>query len=198
MNTNFLIGICGNARSGKDTFCEYAKKFLSKKKIAAARSAFADELKKDLDDLCRHKIGISAFTQDTKEKEIIRPLLVTYGTEVIRKMDENWWINKLEKTLGVHQHMNILPIITDVRYPNELEWIKNKHNGVVVHITRKGIKPANLEEKKNNNFLKSNSDYRILWPTFGEENIDDADRFVRRVMNKIYKSKIKCKNTTTL
>ena len=27
MNTNFIIGICGNARSGKDTFCEYAKKY---------------------------------------------------------------------------------------------------------------------------------------------------------------------------
>jgi len=182
MNTNFIIGICGNARSGKDTFCQYAKQFLSRKKVAAARTAFADELKKDLDDLCRHKIGVSAF---------IRPLLVTYGTEVIRKMDENWWINKLEKTLGVHQHMNIIPIVTDVRYPNELEWIKNKHNGVMIHVTRKGIKPANAEEKKNNAFLKTNSDYRIMWPTFGEDEIDHADKFVRRVMNKIYKTKIK-------
>lgn len=191
MNTDFLIGICGNARSGKDTFCKYAKDFLSKKKVPAARSAFADELKKDLDDLCRHKIGISAFTQDTKEKEIIRPLLVTYGTDVIRKLDENWWIDRLEKTLGVHQSMNILPIITDVRYPNELEWIKDKHNGVVIHITRKGIKPANEEEKKNNSFLKKNSDFRIMWPTFGEEELSKADKFVRRVMNKVYKSKIK-------
>ena len=74
MNTNFIIGVCGHARSGKDTFCEHAKSILSKKKIGAARAAFADELKKDLDDLCRHKIGISAFTQDSKEKDIIRPL----------------------------------------------------------------------------------------------------------------------------
>ena len=87
--------------------------------------------------------------------------------------------------------MNIIPIITDVRYPNELEWIKNKHNGVVIHITRKGVKPANEEEKKNNSFLKKNADYRILWPTFGENEIDRADVFVRRVMNKVFKSKIK-------
>lgn len=191
MNTNLIIGICGNARSGKDTFCDYAKSFLSKKKVAAARAAFADELKKDLDDLCRHKIGISAFTKDTKEKEIIRPLLVTYGTDVIRKLDEYWWIDKLEKSLGVHQSMNIIPIITDVRYPNELEWIRDKHNGVVIHITRKGIKPANEEERKNNAFLKKNADYRILWPTFGKDEINKADVFVRRVMNKVFKSKIK-------
>lgn len=191
MNTNFLIGITGNARCGKDTFCEYAKRFLSKKKVSAARAAFADELKKDLDHLCKHKIGISAFTQDTSEKEIIRPLLVTYGSEVIRKMDENWWIDRLEKTLGVHQHMNILPIITDVRYPNEMDWIQKKHNGVVIHVTREGIKPANAEEKKYSAYLKSNADFRIRWPTFGEENLDQADRFVRKVMNKVFKTKIK-------
>jgi hypothetical protein len=192
MNTNFIIGVCGHARSGKDTFCEQAKSILSKKNIGAARAAFADELKKDLDDLCRHKIGISAFTQNSKEKEIIRPLLVTYGTEVIRKMDENWWINRLEKTLGVHQHMNLIPIVTDVRYPNEMEWIQKKHNGVVVYINRKGVGPANSEEKKNNPILKKMADYRIMWPTFGEENLNEGERFSKKIVNKIFRTKIKC------
>jgi len=191
MKTNFIIGICGNARSGKDTFCDFAKKFLSKKKVGAARAAFADELKKDLDDLCRNKIGISAFTKDSKEKEVIRPLLVTYGTDVIRKMDKTWWINRLEKTLGVHQHMGLIPIVTDVRYPNEMEWIQDNHNGVLVHITRKGIGPANQEEKENNPILKKGADYRIMWPTFGDNDIEQANRFVTKTMNKIYKSKIK-------
>jgi len=142
--------------------------------------------------LCRHKIGISAFTQDSKEKEIIRPLLVTYGTEVIRKMDENWWINRLEKTLGVHQYMNIIPIVTDVRYPNEMEWIQKKHNGVVVYITRKGIGPANSEEKKNNPILKKMADYRMMWPTFGDGNLDEGERFAKKIVNKIFRTKIKC------
>ena len=191
MNLNFIIGICGNARSGKDTFCEYSKRFLSKKKVGAARAAFADELKADLDPLCREKIGISAFTSDSKEKEIIRPLLVTYGTDIIRSMNENWWIDRLEKKLGVHQSMELLPIVTDVRYPNEMEWIQKKNNGVLVHVTRKGIGPANKEEKVNNAILKKGADYRIMWPTFGENNIDLADKYVRRVMNKVFKTKIK-------
>lgn len=191
MNTNLVIGICGSARAGKDTFCERAKIFLSNKKVGAARAAFADEVKKDLNDLCRNKIGISAFTEDSKEKEIIRPLLVTYGTDVMRGMDETWWIKKLEKNLGVHQHMNLIPIVTDVRYPNEVEWIQKECNGVVVHITRKGFKPVNKEEKKNNPIIKKMADYRTIWPTFGEDNMDDADRFVRKIMNKIYKTKIK-------
>lgn len=191
MNINFLIGVCGNARSGKDTFCEAAKRFLSEKKIGACRAAFADEMKKDLDELCRRKIGISAFTSDSKEKAIIRPLLVTYGTDIIRSMNENWWIDKLEISLGVHQSMELLPIITDVRYPNEMEWIKEKNNGVLIHVTRKGIGPANKEEKENSPILKKGADYRIMWPTFGEDNLDQADKHVRKVMNRIFKTKIK-------
>ncbi len=188
MNNN-VIGLCGNARSGKDTFCDYAKEFFSKKKVSAGRSAFADELKKDLDHLCRNKIGISAFTKDTKEKEIIRPLLVSYGTDVIRKMDENWWIDKLEKSLGLHKELNIIPIVTDVRYLNEIEWIQKKHNGVVVHITRKGIGPANKEEKENLPILKKQSDYRMMWPTFGVDDIGKAKPYVNKIMNKIYKTR---------
>jgi len=191
MNTNFIIGISGNARSGKDTFCEYTKRFLSRKKVGAARAAFADEIKGDLDSLCRKKIGMSAFTSDSKEKKILRPLLVTYGTDIMRSLDEDWWIEKLEKKLGVHQSMELLPIITDVRYPNEMEWIQKKNNGVLIHVTRKGIGPANKEEKLNNAILKKGADYRMMWPTFGEDNLDQADKYVRRIMNKIFKAKIK-------
>ena len=78
MNTDFIIGLCGHARSGKDTFCELAKSFLSKKKVGAARAAFADQLKRDLDALCRNKIGCSAFTDEPEEKELIRPKLPTF------------------------------------------------------------------------------------------------------------------------
>ena len=192
MNTQILIGLCGHAQSGKDTFCEIAKSFLSKKKVAAARLAFADELKRDLDPLCRHHIGCSAFTEDKKNKELIRPLLVAYGTDVIRKMDENWWIERLEKKLPLYFGQEILPIVTDVRYPNEIDWVQKQHNGVCVYITRKGIGPANKEEKINNAILKKKADYRIMWPTFGPKKaIEKGDPYVRRVMNPVFKSKIK-------
>lgn len=192
MNTNIIIGLSGHGRSGKDTFCRIAQNFLSKKKVAAARVAFADELKKDLDQLCRHKIGCSAFTEDSTQKALIRPLLVAYGTDVIRKMDENWWIERLEKKLPLYFGQEIIPIVTDVRYPNEMEWIQNEHNGVCIHITKKGQGPANAEERKNNSILKKQADYRIMWPAFGdEEAVNRGDPYVRRVMNPIFKKYIK-------
>jgi len=187
-----IIGLAGHARSGKDTFCEITKRFLSKKKVGAARVAFADQLKRDLDDLCRNKIGCSAFTEKPEEKKLIRPLLVTYGTEVIRKMDENWWIEKLEHNLPLYFEQDIIPVVTDVRYPNEMEWIQKKHNGVLIYINRKGIGPANTDERENNLILKKGADYRIVWPTFGEdEALERGDPYVRRVMNPILKKHIR-------
>jgi len=111
-------------------------------------------------------------------------------------MDENWWIEKLERNLVLYEAQELLPIVTDVRYPNEIKWIQETKKGVCVYITRKGVGPANKEEKKNNAILKKQADYRIMWPTFGKEAISEGDKYVRRVMNKIFKTKIKCTLTT--
>ena len=191
MNKKLIIGLCGHARSGKDTFCESAKILLSKKEVGAARVAFADKIKEDLDDLCRNKIGMSAFTDDPEEKKMLRPLFVTYGTDIMRKLDSNWWIDKLDTKIQTHFSCDVLPIITDVRYPNEMDWIREKNNGVIVYIARKGVGPANKEEKTNNSILENGSDYRVSWPTFGEKDINQADKYVLKIINKIYKSKIK-------
>jgi len=187
---NLIIGLCGHARSGKDTFCESAKILFSKKEIGAARAAFADELKKDLDPLCKSKIGMSAFTDDPEEKKIIRPLLVTYGTEIMRKLDENWWIEKIEKTLETYFAYDLIPILTDLRYPNEMEWAKDKHNGIIVYISRDGVGPANKEEEVNNLILESGADYAINWPTFGQEDISKADGYVQGIVDDICKKEI--------
>jgi len=194
MNTNIVIGICGHGRSGKDTFCEIAKNFLSKKKVAAARVAFADEIKRDLDSVCRHNIGFSAFTEDSDQKKLIRPLLVAYGTDVIRQMDEDWWINRLEHKLPLYFGQGIIPVVTDVRYPNEMEWIQNKNNGICIYVNRIGIKAANSEEAKYNPILKKNCDFSISWPTFGDEDaLEKGSPYVRKVMNPLFKKFINTK-----
>ena len=195
MNTDLIIGISGNARSGKDTFCQLALSFLSDKKVAAARVAFADQIKRDLDKLCRHNIGCSAFTDDEEEKALIRPLLVAYGTNVIRKINEDWWIERLEKNMPLYTGADIVPIITDVRYPNERKWIKDK-GGVCVHVTREGVGPANTEEKKNNVILLKKADYTVSWPTFGADNVSEGKPYIAPVMTDIFTTKIQCQPQT--
>ena len=98
-----LIGIAGYARSGKDTFFARSAKYLNDNGFEAKRYAFADALKSEVDSLLTEHTGLSAFTEKDSEKEIVRPLLVTYGTEIRRKlsvMGEKLKIEEVEEMIS--------------------------------------------------------------------------------------------------
>lgn len=154
-----LIGLCGLARSGKDSFFNVIKENFEGN---FHRVAFADALKRELDDLLIKYTRISAFTEKEEEKEIIRPLLVTYGTHVRRKLNENCWIERVENNVKHHLKSGKFVFVTDVRYENELKWI-HQMNGVSIYIETPGNYPTNEEEQINDPILKFNSRYRFSW-----------------------------------
>lgn len=163
-----IIGISGVARSGKDTFCLLSAKRLNKSKQAAMRCAFADNVKADLHQLLIKKAGLSAYTDIDKEKELIRPLLVAYGTNLMRKMDPEYWIKRLDLTIKAAMQVEATAFITDVRYINEVEWVK-KQGGVMVHIEKEGALPANEQEEINDPLIKAECDLLVKWDHVGEE-----------------------------
>ena len=89
-----IFGISGVARSGKDTLARHLSEKLSKSSLPNITIPFAYEVKRDLDPFLKEKLGISAFTDVTSEKSIIRPMLVAYATDVCRKKDSFFWIKK--------------------------------------------------------------------------------------------------------
>ena len=142
---NKIIGIGGNARSGKDTLGENFKKILSKSGVKAETFSFADELKRSVDEFLLKETGISAFTEDTKEKQLIRPFLVCWGSDIMRNINDSVWIERLEPKLSDKQ----VNIITDMRFMNEFYWVDSL-KGLTVMIHRDGIEPANHYEEINN------------------------------------------------
>lgn len=163
-----IFGISGVARCGKDTLGKHLIAKLHKIGFPSLNISFASELKRDLDPFLLEKLNISAFTDKTSEKEIIRPLLVCYGTDVCRKLDPDFWINKIEKKVKSAISNKVIVVITDVRYENEAKWIK-QNGGFLIHLSRMGLKPANFQEKVNDPIVKKVSDYRIRWKTFSDE-----------------------------
>jgi len=168
-----IIGLSGVARCGKDTFCLLAAKRLNKSKQAVMRCAFADNVKADLHQLLLKKAGISAYTNLDKEKELIRPLLVAYGTDLMRKVDEDYWIKRLDLTVKAAGQVDATAFITDVRYMNEVDWIK-ENGGVIVHITKDKSKPANEQEKINDPLIKEAADLCIEWKHVGDKDLQKA------------------------
>jgi hypothetical protein len=163
-----IFGISGIARCGKDTLGKHLISKLQKSGFPTIQISFASVLKYDLDPFLKDKVNISAFTENTQEKEIIRPLLVAYGTNVCRKIDPDHWIKKIEKQVKASTSNKIIVVITDVRYENEGKWIKD-NGGFLIHLSRMGQKPANFEEKVNDPIVKKIADYKIKWKTFSDE-----------------------------
>lgn len=161
-----IISISGNARSGKDTLAKNMSSILEEVGIKTKIVSFANELKESVNEFLLEQTGISAFTEDDEEKKIIRPFLVCWGTDVIRKIDDNTWINKLEENLC----SDSVNIITDLRFENELKWVQ-ENKGLSVFIERDGVEPANEYEKTNNLLLKESVDLNFTFGNFEDKNI---------------------------
>lgn len=169
---NFVvIGLCGYARSGKDTFAEIAKECLLSMSCAPFVYSFAHELKREADLTTQRLFNISSFTSLPNEKIVIRPFLVGLG-EMCRTVDPFYWVRKVkelaQKDLGGHFRGRVVKmpviIITDVRFENEAKWIRGHKNGFIIGIDRDGVLPPNDQEAKNIPMLFDNYvNLRVKW-----------------------------------
>lgn len=163
-----VIGLCGFARSGKDTMYAILKNMLSSIGIASQRIAFADALKEDCRAFLLNKTGIDSFTEDPLEKKVIRPFLVAYGC-MMRGIDPFYWVNKTKDLAGTLIDLNIVPIYTDVRFLNELQWLGEEMSAYTLYIEREGTGPINDEEERNDPDLRKLVDQHFFWNNFIED-----------------------------
>lgn len=135
-----LIGITGRKFNGKDTLGKY---FVEK--MGFTRLAFADALK----DACKcifnfnddQLYGEKKETEDPFWKVTPRKVLQFVGTELFRNklveimpdLGENIWVEVLRKK--ILDNPDKCFVITDVRFPNECEMIKNM-GGIVIRVKR--------------------------------------------------------------
>ena len=179
-----IIGVAGYARTGKDTFGSILIKELSEIGLSAKKLSLAFELKSDLDDFLKQKFGISAFTEDTNEKSFIRPLLICYGTDLMRKKDPEYWIKKLQKTVDLNANSGIISVVCDIRFLNEAVWLR-KSGGILAHLKRPGIHPADKNENDNDDTLREVSDFPINWESFTEDYINKSKPTIKKFINEI-------------
>lgn len=137
-----LVGLCGLAQSGKDTFAGY---------LGYRRIAFADPLK-ELALACNPLV----WTDDDWSTHTLRWIVETYGWEAAKQMRCAYGkdVRQLLQDLGVGVRDILGPdtwvdaafrtydpavatVITDCRFPNEFERIRSL-GGVIVRIERHG------------------------------------------------------------
>jgi len=167
-----MIGISGIATSGKDLFCR-----LLLKEMKGYRIALADQLKEEIRPYITKKYGVDVVNCSTESKNKVRDFLVFYGGLKRFQTKGQYWTDIAQKKAD---SCKSTPIITDIRYDDyendEVDWVKNKNKGVLVHIRkyweienlfemkRHYFDPPNEDEKRNDPKLMSKADYLIEWP----------------------------------
>lgn len=136
-----LVGLIGRAGAGKDTF---AARLVSDH--GYTRLAFADALKDVLADtnpIISHDLiadepiyladVLDALGWDkAKQLPTVRNLLQRLGVAVRDHVHDEAWIGALANKAW---HLRTPVVVTDVRFPNEADWII-REGGILVRITR--------------------------------------------------------------
>ena len=158
-----IIGFAGKARSGKDT----AGKYLVDK-YQFAHYYFAKPLK----DAAKIMFHLTDKQVEQKEKpaepwgKSPRELYQKLGTDVARSIDVNVWVKGAEIFKKENPGRSI--VITDVRFSNEAEWIRNQ-GGIVVYLNSETRGITNHTAHSSENGLKD-SDIDIILQNDGTIN----------------------------
>lgn len=138
-----VVGLCGYAGAGKDTAA------MGLIAMGWVRIAFADALRDEVAGV----VGMDPddfremYAADPGFKAKMRPLLVSHGMSR-RSTDKRYWIDIIRNRIAGLPSWCAGAVITDVRYPNEAEFVRNELGGVVLKIERPDVSAANAEERK--------------------------------------------------
>jgi phosphomevalonate kinase len=131
MSTKRIIGISGKLGCGKDYIStNVVVPILEKHHQRYLGLNLADQIKINV--MTKNHIEYKDVYE--KKTESSRQLLQTEGTEIGRAFDKNIWINYLDNWMKVFSARGISTfIVTDVRFQNEVEYVKNA-GGILVRI----------------------------------------------------------------
>ena len=138
-----IIGLSGYAQSGKDTFAN-----ILIEKHGFKRLAFADKIREFLlaTDDGALKVEVDTFGWDAvKQDADIRKALQVLGIAGRKVFGEYFWVDQV-MTQVINDGSNY--VITDVRFPNEVEAIRSA-GGKVGRISRMGVGAINDHESEH-------------------------------------------------
>jgi len=168
-----MIGIGGLARAGKDTLASNLTDIISEDwGISVQVFAIADILKERINPFISKEFGISAFSENTEDKKIIRPILVSYGESMKTKYGHNFWLSELYSHKECTWSDNkVFPIISDTRFDFEVKSVQER-GGQVIHITKQGNLPPNEIEALNDPLVAKEADLNHTWPAYNSDQVD--------------------------
>lgn len=174
-----VITISGQAMHGKDTAANIMADILRNEGNKVLITHYADLLKY----ICK-----TFFEWDGKKDEKGRTLLQKVGTNVIRKEAPDYWVKFIADILSFFKDQWDYVIISDARFPNEIEYLKKRgHEVYHVNVIRPSFESVLTESQKNHpseTALRDTTPDYVLLNTTICELAEDVKRVVNEIKNK--------------
>ena len=151
-----IIGFSGKKQSGKSTAVFDIMRRLRNDGVAFCELSFAAYLK----EIASRCFRIDPALYETEAGKLtpicsgmtVREVLQYLGTDVIRRLDGNAWVNAWRASVedwtstgfGLNPDVIVVP---DVRFPNEVEAIQSE-GGVVIRLTRAPFAESDKHESE--------------------------------------------------
>ena len=136
-----IILISGAAGSGKDTVAGFLQEKFTKEGYRVLITHFADLVKHVAQSFCGWN-GIKDIHG--------RSVLQIVGTDIVRRWDEDYWVNFIIDMLTLFGGQYDYVLIPDARFPNEVSKIKEKWPDTIhLRVDRKQFKTHLTEEQQH-------------------------------------------------
>lgn len=143
-----IIAISGKAESGKNFVAKHIIDGLKEKNKRVVEMAFADYLR---------FIMVNYLGWDGLKNNVGRTMLQHIGTGVCRKYDKKFFSSKLCELLILFRDEFDFAVITDLRFPDELDDISMIFDVTTIRIDRPGYE-NHLNGYQNNHISETSMD----------------------------------------
>lgn len=180
-----IILISGKARHGKDQIAKYIKEQLELENKKVITIAYGDYVK---------EIATKYFNWNGKKDEQGRQLIQYIGTDLVRtKLNmPNFWVNHVINLVKVVEVLYDYVIITDCRFPNEIDIVKNvfQNKAISIRIKRDKFITSLNEEQQKHPSETSLDDYKFDYYIENNGSLNDLKYKASQVLNTIKTNQI--------
>lgn len=148
--------VAGKARSGKSTAAKFIEEIYALKNIKVLNLMYSEYLK-------NYTKKIIDWDGDERTKP--RSFLQQLGDLVRKEMGNDFFVNRLIEDVAIYKKYYNIFTISDARFPNEIEYLKQKYDVVTIYIEHPEsneltvLEQGHITETALNNY--SNFDYKI-------------------------------------
>ena len=157
-----IIALSGKMGSGKDYIArEIIVPWIKATGANVVTTAFADQLKLKIS--AEKLVPLADMMGD--KNAVTRKLLQDVGTDYRERIGTDIWIRYMERWIELRKIRDgqQIVVITDCRYPNELEWVKSK-GGVIVKINAPDRTAARVSAENCPVLSEHHSENEITFP----------------------------------